>query len=299
MSVITIALLQMTAHGTDQDANRAKGEEFCRHASAMGADVALLPEMWNIGYTPCPTEPDARRAWQAQAINQQGPFVAHFRQLAEQLDMAIALTYLERWDGPPRNSVSLIDRHGEMLMTYAKVHTCDFSMEAACTPGDGFHVCTLDTAKGDVKIGAMICYDREFPESARILMLKGAELILTPNACDLDDHRIGQFKARAFENMVGVAMANYAAPQNNGHSVAFDGMAYSGATADRDGTRRDTLIVEAPEEEGVYLARFDMEQIRAYREIESWGNAFRKPRTYGLLTSLEVEQPFIRPNSRR
>ena len=43
---------------------------------------------------------------------------------------------------------------------------------------------TLDTAQDDVKIGAMICYDREFPESARILMLKGAEIILTPNACD-------------------------------------------------------------------------------------------------------------------
>lgn len=299
MSMITVALLQMTSHGTDQDANRRKGEEFCRRASAMGADIALFPEMWNIGYTACPSEPEARSIWQDQAIDHQGPFVTHFRQLAEQLSMAIALTYLERWDGPPRNSVSLIDRHGEVVMTYAKVHTCDFSMEAACTPGDGFHVCTLNTAIGDVKIGTMICYDREFPESARVLMLKGAELILTPNACDLDDHRIGQFKARAFENMVGMAMANYAAPQDNGHSVGFDGMAYAGATADRDGTRRDTLIVEAPEEEGVYLARFDMEQIRAYREIESGGNAFRKPRTYGLLTSLEVEQPFIRPSARR
>jgi N-carbamoylputrescine amidase len=299
MSVITVALLQMTSHGTDQDANRRKGEEFCRRAGAMGADIALFPEMWNIGYTACPSEPEARSIWQDQAIDHQGPFVTHFRALARELDMAIALTYLERWDGPPRISVSVIDRHGEIVMTYAKVHTCDFDMEAACTPGDGFHVRTLKTAKGDVKIGAMICYDREFPESARVLMLQGAEIILTPNACDLDDHRIGQFKARAFENMVGVAMANYAAPQNNGHSVAFDGMAYAGATADRDGTPRDTLIVEAPEEEGVYLARFDMDQLRAYRQNETWGNAFRKPRTYGLLTSLDVQEPFVRPTSRR
>ena len=69
------------------------------------------------------------------------------------------------------------------LPVLPKVHTCDFDMEAALTPGDDFYVCTLDTAKGDVRIGAMICYDREFPESARILMLKGAELILTSNAC--------------------------------------------------------------------------------------------------------------------
>ncbi|KKL07424.1 hypothetical protein LCGC14_2586200, partial [marine sediment metagenome] len=78
-----------------------------------------------------------------------------FKELAKELRMAIALTYLERWDRAPRNSVSLIDRHGKILMTYAKVHTCDFSMEAACTPGDDFYVCTLDTDKGDVKIGGM------------------------------------------------------------------------------------------------------------------------------------------------
>src|SRR4051794_38026705 len=66
----------------------------------------------------------------------------------------------------------------------------------------------------------MICYDREFPESARVLMLGGAELILTPNACGLDADRLGQFRARAYENMVGVAMANYATPDptdDDGH----------------------------------------------------------------------------------
>jgi predicted amidohydrolase len=293
--VITIALLQMTACGDNQAANQAKGEAFCRRAREMGADIALFPEMWNIGYAPCPSQRDGRRKWQAQAISQQDSFVTHFRGLAQELEMAIALTYLERWPGAPRNSVSLIDRRGEIIMTYAKVHTCDFSHEAACTPGDEFKVSTLDTAKGKVNIGAMICYDREFPESARILMLKGAELILTPNACTLDEHRIGQFKARAFENMVGVAMANYAAPQNNGHSVAFDAVAYQG----KDGRAKDTLIIEAGEAEGIYLANFDIDKIRAYRERETWGNAFRKPRTYGLLTSLEVENPFIRKSAKR
>lgn len=55
----------------------------------------------------------------------------------------------------------------------------------------------------------MICYDREFPESARVLMLKGAELILVPNACPIDPARFHQLAARAYENMTGVAMANY------------------------------------------------------------------------------------------
>jgi len=290
LGVVTIALLQMTACGGDQDANLAKGETFCRQASEMGADVALFPEMWNVGYTFYDrSQPDGRETWEAQAIAQDGPFVSHFRGLARELEMAIALTYLERWPGAPRNSLSLIDRRGEIVLTYAKIHTCDWELEASCTPGDDFHVGALDTGQGEVRIGAMICYDREFPESARILMLKGAELILTPNACELGAHRIGQFKARAFENMVGLAMANYAAPQENGHSVAFDGVAF-----DDDGAV-ETLIVKAGEGEGVYLAEFDVDRLRAYRAHEVWGNAFRKPQRYGLLTSPDVEEPFVRP----
>jgi len=295
MSLIRVALLQMAAGGSDQDANEAKGAAYCRRASDMGADIALFPEMWNIGHTPCPPDEEGRNRWQAQAIAPDDGFIAHFKELAKELRMAIALTYLERWDGAPRNSVSIIDRHGEILMTYAKVHTCDFSMEAACTPGDDFCVCTLDTDKGDVKIGAMICFDREFPESARVLMLKGAELILTPNACTLDDGRIGQFRARAFENMTGVAMANYAAPQHNGRSIAFDAVSFD----EIDGEARDTLIIEAGEGEGVYLAAFDLDKLRAYREHESWGNAFRKPRSYGILSSPDVEPPFVRKSARR
>lgn len=301
MAVIKVALLQMTACGNNQDANRAKGAIFCRRASAMGADIALFPEMWNVGYTLLspnsfydPSQQSAREIWEAQAISQDDDFVMLFRELARELRMAIGLTYLERWPGAPRNSVSIIDRHGEIAMTYAKVHTCDFSPEAACTPGDDFYVCNLDMDEGDVKIGAMICYDREFPESARILMLKGAELILTPNACTLGMHRIGQFRARAYENMVGVAMTNYAAPQNNGHSVAFDGVPFG-----EGGNAVDDLVIEAGEREGVYMAEFDMDRIRADRERGAWGNAFRKPRCYGLLTSLEVEKPFIRKSARR
>jgi len=297
MSVIVkVALLQMAACGVDQASNLSKGEAFCRQAKTMGADIALFPEMWNVGYNmPDPARPDERRTWQEQAVSSDGPFVRHFQALAQELEMAIAITYLEKWDGaPPRNALSLIDRRGDLALTYAKVHTCDWDHEGALTPGDDFLVCTLDTAAGPVKVGAMICFDREFPESARILMLKGAELILTPNACELETHRLGQFRARADENMVGVAMANYAAPQENGHSVAYSPVAF-----DANGRPRDTLIVEAGESEGVYLATFDLDEIRVWREQEAWGNAFRKPRCYDLLVSPTVEAPFIRPDARR
>jgi N-carbamoylputrescine amidase len=315
MSTINVALLQMNSCGTDQEANLAKGEAFCRRAREMGADIALFPKMWNIGYASfvgAQEDPgdlwrapgrwgdanipdgsareEARAFWQKRAVGRDEPFVAHFGALAEELGMAIAITYLEKWDGAPRNSVSLIDRRGEIAMTYAKVQTCDFDEpEASCTPGDDFPVCELNTEKGPVKVGAMICHDREFPEIARILMLKGAELVLTPNSCELEANRIGQFRARAFENMVGVAMTNYAAPQENGHSVAFDPIAFNA-----EGNSRDTLMVEAGESEGIYTAAFDMAEIREYRSREVWGNAFRRPHRYGLLTSLEVEEPFVR-----
>jgi N-carbamoylputrescine amidase len=296
VTLTKVALLQMTGCGNDKNANLVKGDLFCRRARAMGADIALFPEMWSVGMTFYdPKLEGDRERWQALAITRDDPFIIHFRNLARELNMAIALTYLEKWNGAPRNSVSLIDRHGEIVLTYAKVHTCEFDVEAALTPGDGFPVCALGTEQGEVKIGFMICYDREFPESARILMLEGAELILTPNACTLDAHRLSQFKTRAYENMVGVAMTNYAAPQNNGHSAALDGVAYPVV----DGEARDTLIIEAGELEDVYLATFDMDSIRAYRERETWGNAYRRPRLYGRLTSEEVEPPFVRPDATR
>jgi predicted amidohydrolase len=292
MNIFNVALLQMTSCGDDQDANQEKGELFCRRASEMGADIALFPEMWNVGYSL--KHLNQQKLWQEKAISTRDKFIVHFQKLAQELKMAIALTYLESWGGSPRDSISIIDRCGQIPMTYAKVHTCDFDVESSLTPGDDFRVCMIDTAQGPVQIGAMICYDREFPESARTLMLKGAEIILVPNACPLDNNRIGQFQARAFENMVGVAMTNYAAPQENGHSVAFSGVAY-----EQDEHSLDTLIIEAGEEEGIYLAEFDLDRLRDYRRRETWGNAYRKPSKYGLLTSLQIKEPFIRKDARR
>jgi len=295
MGMMRVALLQMASFGRRQESNRVKGEEFCRRAAAMGADIALFPEMWNIGYSFFDREvPGARDEWAAQAVSVDDPFVVSFRDLARELRMAIAVTYLEKWPGAPRNTASLIDRRGEVVLTYAKVHTCDFDLESALTPGEDFEVAELDLGSERVQVGVMICYDREHPESARVLMLKGAEIILTPNACELEAHRLGQFRARAYENMVGMAMANYGAPQDNGHSIALSPVAFG-----EDERPRDTLIVEAGEAEGVYLAAFDMDEIRSYREREVWGNAFRKPRSYGALTETEVRPPFVRSSARR
>ncbi|HSQ25996.1 MAG TPA: carbon-nitrogen hydrolase family protein [Anaerolineales bacterium] len=293
MKALNIALLQMTSNAGDMQANLAKGEAFCRQARRMGADIALFPEMWNVGYSFYnPDQPLDKQAWIEKAIDLQSDFIQHFIELARSLYMAIGLTYLEKWEDKPRNTITLIDRYGQTPLTYAKVHTCSWDKEDVLTPGQDFQVCALDTAVGEVNVGAMICFDREFPESARLLMLKGAEIILTPNACELEINRISQFRARAYENMVGVAMTNYAAPDANGHSLAFDGIAF-----DAEENSRDMLLVQAGEAEGIYLARFDLDRLRAYRAREVWGNAYRRPQVYTPLTSTQVDEPFQRKSS--
>lgn len=268
---LIVALLQMTPAGNDQVANLRIADRFCRAAAGQGADIALMPEMWNIGYTRFdPDHPAERAAFPRWAVATDGDWVRHFSALARELRMAIAVTYLQAYDGPPRNAVTLFDQEGREVYTYAKVHTSDFKpLEASMSPGTDFFVGTLDTRLGPVQVGAMICFDREQPESARLLMLKGAEIILTPNSCGLDDMRLDQFKVRAWENVVGVAMANYPAPKNNGHSVAYD------CAGD--------CLVEGGEEEGILLARFDLDRLRARRRTSIHGNAYRRPHRYGLL----------------
>jgi N-carbamoylputrescine amidase len=300
---LTVALLQFRSPGPEPERALQEGARACREAARLGADVALFPEMWQVGYAPCPTDDAGREAWSALATEPDGQFVARFRELATELGIAIVITYLQRWDGAPRNAATVIDRRGEIVLTYAKVHTCDFGMEAAMTPGDAFRVADLDLAHGRVRVGVMICYDREFPEAARALMLGGAEVILTPNACPLTDDRVGQFRARAFENMVGMAMANYAAPERpdpsdpgecNGRSVAFSGVGFAA-----DGTPVDHTLVEAGPGEGIHLATFDLDRLRTYRERETWGDAYRKPAAYASLVADDPAPVFGRSDSRR
>ena len=260
----------------------------------MGADIALFPEMWSNGYNIYgrPVE-----EWKAEAISAGNEFVSVFGELAKELGMAIAVTFLEQYEGGPRNSMVLFDRFGKRKITYAKVHTCDFDVERDLTPGEDFYVTTLDTAYGEVKVGAMICYDREFPESARILMLKGAELILVPNACPMEINRLSQLRARAYENMLAIATCSYpdSVPDCNGGSSLFDGVAY---LPELKGSR-DTCVLQAGGPEGIYLAELDLEQLRRYRESEVHGNAFRRPKKYGLLLDETVEPPFVRGSRRK
>lgn len=274
---VRIALLQLMPE-KDLQGQLRKGKNACRKARKMGADIALFPEMWSDGYD----LPQDAEELDALALNENSKFISAFGALACQLQMAIGITFLEKHDPKPLNSIILFDRRGSMRLHYSKVHTCDFDLEKALSPGDDFHVCELDLGKGKVMTGAMICFDREFPESARILMLKGAEIILAPNACPMEINRLSALRTRAYENMLAVCTCNYPKghPDCNGHSTVFDGVAWLEDEPDV----RNMCILEAPEEEGIYLAEIDMDMLRKYRMIEVMGSRYRHPERYGALT---------------
>lgn len=277
---LTIAFLQLLPAGSLEE-NMEKGIMVCREAKEKGADIALFPEMWSCGYAFPHDEASLREC----SIPCDSYFVNRFSALAAELDMAIAITLLEEHEPKPRNTVCLFDRHGKLQYRYAKVHICDFGEpddEGVLDAGDEFMVADLDTGDGVIKVGSMICYDREFPESARVLMLKGAELLLVPNACPMEINRLSQLRGRAYENMLAIATCNYPAPHPdcNGHSTLFDGVVY---LPNMPGSR-DTCVFEAGEGEGVFTAELDVDRLRNYRKNEVWGFRNRRPELYGELT---------------
>ena len=273
---LKIALLQLLPNGT-LEGQLSKGMDACKKARDMGADIALFPEMWSDGYA----LPQDRQELDELSVDLDGDFVQNFRKLAADLQMAIGITILERHDPKPLNTLILFDRKGEKRLHYAKVHTCDFDKERILSSGEDFYVVDLDIGRDKIKVGAMICFDREFPESARILMLKGAEVILAPNACPMEINRLSALRTRAYENMLAIATCNYpkGQPDCNGHSTVFDGVAW---LRDEPGSR-DMCVLESPEEEGIYLAEIDMDLLREYREHEIMGDKYRHPDKYEIL----------------
>ena len=279
-----VALLQIAAFQNDQGKNLARGVEACLEAKELGADLAVFPELWNIGASPAPLHPEGRRAWMASAIDRKSSFFQTFTSLARDQEMNIAVTYLEAHQPLPRNSVSIVNRQGDVVLNYSKVFICDFGkdeLEKAdpcgadigcdvnCSPGETFEVCTLEGSGVQVSIGAMICADREFPEAATELMLNGAELVVVPNACTWDAIRTAGLKTRAFENLIGIAMTNYPG-SGNGSSQAHSCVAW------RAGRSVDTMIAETGEQEQILLAAFDIDEIREFRKMELWRMDYRR-----------------------
>lgn len=270
-----VAVLQMRSVNREYESNIKTIIKYMSEAKQNGADILLLPECFITGYD--------LTIDNASAITEND--LAPLCEKAKELRIGIVATALTKGKSNPQNSAFVISKDGKILMKYAKVHTCDFADEKVLESGTEFKVCVFD----GVKIGIMICYDREYPESARVLMLKGAEIILVPNDCGSMRPRLQALSTRAYENMCGVAMAN-----PNGEN-AGNSCAYSPICWDRNGECVDnTLLLADAGTEGLFYADFDMDAIRAYHESEMMGNTFRKVKAYAQLLNDEIQYPFDR-----
>lgn len=303
-----IAVVQANYPSSKCELNTKIGLQYIKQAKKMNADLVLFPECWLHGYQFPILEDDlsisdmyelneyeetmdnikkkkSYQEWMNQAVDESNEYVKQFCAAARKLDIGIVLTGYTKGIQNPRNSAMVIDKDGKILMTYSKVHTCDFSLESLLESGDEFKVCDFH----GIKLGVMICYDREYPESARMLMLKGAEIIVVPNSCCGMKPRVQALSTRAYENMTGVVMANTAF-SNGGNSCAFQPIAW-----DEDGKEQEmTLFVGDATSEKIYMAEFDMDAIRDYRSSEMMGNTFRKVKAYAGFLDDVVEPPFVR-----
>ncbi|MDD9149796.1 carbon-nitrogen hydrolase family protein [Sporolactobacillus sp. CQH2019] len=295
MDSFRIAIVQSKRDPYNCRLNTEKGLKIVREAKRREADIVLFPECWITGYEfpdfdkDLPLKEIERmpeyQQWFSRSLDEGSPYICRFCELAKDLQIGVVITGFTRGRSRPQNSAFVINRNGKIILKYSKVHTCDSAGERLLESGSDFKVCDFD----GVKIGIMICYDREYPESARILMLKGAELILVPNDCGAMFPRVQALSTRAYENMTGVAMANPPG-ENAGCSCAFSPIVW-----DEKGLPVDNRIVLADGmTEAVYIAEYDLRRLRNYRSHEMMGNTFRKVEAYAELLNDEIKEPFIR-----
>jgi len=266
--VIRLALAQ-TLPPADEEASLAEALIQLDGAAKAGADLVLFPELFNNGY-------HLHGNWTRHELASDDPWIRSLVDHATALGIAVAVPFLEHNPGGgPYNAVSVFTRKGERILHYRKVHTCAFDAEGAMTPGDSYPTAVLETVRGSVCLGAMICFDREFPESARMLMLEGAELVLVPNACVMERHRQGLLEARAFENSITLALANYAGPEYRGGSSVVGPIVFG-----EEGQSLDIVLGRAGEEPQLLVVDVDLDAQRKWTQAEVWGRKWRRPDTY-------------------
>ncbi len=291
-----LAMVQHKITEPDVAENTRIGLDYLREAARQGADLVLYPECFLTSYSFPPIaktdlpladiERDpAFRAWADSALTEHSAALTAFRDTARELGVGAVITAFTKGNRRPQNTAFVLGKDGAILMRYSKVHTCDFDAERVLEPGQEFRVCDFD----GVQLGVMICYDREYPESARVLMLKGAEIIVVPNDCCTMFPRLQALSTRAYENMVGVAMAN---PPgfNAGNSCAYSPIIWDDAELAVD----NTLLLADATTTGLFCVDFDLDALRDYRAREMQGNTFRKVAAYGPLLEGAVEPPFRR-----
>jgi N-carbamoylputrescine amidase len=274
----TVAAVQCALAGPRVE-NIARVERYVREAASRGARIILPPELFEGPYF-CREE---RADWfvEARAVEDDDA-VKHFRGVARELEVVLPVSFFERAGPAFYNSVAVIDADGSILGVYRKSHIPDgpgYEEKFYFRPGDtGFRVWRTRFAT----IGVGICWDQWFPESARAMMLLGAEVLFYPTAIgsephepDLDTRDPWQraMIGHAVSNVVPVVAANRVGDEN--------GQVFYGSSFIAD-PRGDKRVELGRTEEGVLVSTFDLDAIARARA--SWGFfRDRRPELYDIL----------------
>jgi predicted amidohydrolase len=219
----------------DVDGNVAALLAGLETAAAQGAELAITPECVFHGYGFGDAQADSLARLRAVAEPVDGPNVSRVRALARAARMAVVLGFAERGDDDAvHNAAAVIGPDGAVLDVYRKVHcrtSEDINFTGPFTPGDRFVCSELGQGDGAYRLGTLICFDREIPESVRCLRAMGAHLIACPLACDTDKladtldfaHNEMITRCRAAENEVFFAVINHAGRFNGGSFVVGPG----------------------------------------------------------------------------
>ncbi len=286
---ITAAVVQMYCNRSREE-NLEAAEAHVREAAARGAQVILLPELFETRYFCQERNYDS---YGLAMSPEENPAVRRFRKVAQELKVVLPVSFFEREGNVTYNSVAMIDADGRVLGVYRKTHIPDdhfYQEKFYFTPGNtGFRV--WDTVYG--KIGVGICWDQWFPEAARCMALMGAQLLLYPTAigsepiidCDSMPHWRRCMQGHAAANVVPVIAANrigeekvLPSRENNGQSSA---LTFYGSSFITDGTG-EILEDAGRTEERLLLHTFDLDAMEELRL--SWGLfRDRRPEMYGEL----------------
>ena len=280
MREITVAATQM-ACSWNADENIARAEALVRKAAGEGAQLILLQELFETPYFP--QEERAEHFALATTVSE-SKAVRHMQMLAKALRVVLPVSFFERARQAFFNSLAMIDADGLILGVYRKTHIPagpGYQEKFYFTPGDtGFQV--HETRLG--RVGAAICWDQWFPETARVLALKGAEILLYPTAIgsepppappvDSRHHWRRVMQGHAAANIMPLVASNRIGTERTERSeIAFYGTSF---IAGPEGE----IVADAPsDKEAVITARFDLDAIQLKRR--SWG-VFRdrRPETY-------------------
>jgi N-carbamoylputrescine amidase len=286
MSKVTVAATQM-ACSWDRDANVARGERLIRRAAESGAQIILLQELFETPYF-C-QDHDPRHLELARPLEGH-PAIEHFCKVARELSVVLPISVFERDGNAFFNSLAVIDADGSVLGTYRKSHIPEspgYHEKFYFSPGDtGFKVFATRYAK----LGVAICWDQWFPEAARSMALKGAEILMYPTAIgsepqdagiDSSGHWQRTMQGHAAANVMPLVASNrIGTEKGEKYSLTFYGSSFiASATGEK--------IAEADRSsETVLTAEFDLDEIRRYRQ--AWG-VFRdrRPDLYSPLLSLD------------